>query len=338
MIDAIARMPLADLPTPVSRRPLRSGDETREIWVKHDDVSGRLYGGNKIRKLEFIFHRAALRKATRVATFGAVASNHALATALYARQLGLDCTCFLSHQDSSAKTARALATHLRLGTELVYFGGDYRARIQILRRYAQRRNCWLIPIGGSSWLGTVGFVNAALELAEQIEEGLLPCPDELYVATGTMGTTAGLALGLALAALPVRVQAVRVTDERFASKPGLQRLIAKTAIMLRAQGTAIPANIETKINIEFRDEYFAGGYARSDAATERAVRIAADSGLELETTYTGKAMAALLDDIERPRFDGSKLLFWNTYNSRALPPNGDMDIEALPEEFRRYFD
>ena len=338
MIDRIARTPLADLPTPVSQRSFRIGNETREIWVKHDDVSGQPYGGNKIRKLEFILHRAALRKATRVATFGAVSSNHALATAIYASQLGFNCTCFLSHQDKSEKTAQTLASHVRLGTELVAFSGDYRARLETLRRHAQGRNCWLIPIGGSSWLGTVGFVNAALELAQQVEAGELPCPDEIYVATGTMGTAAGLALGLAIAGLPVRVQAVRVTDERFASMVGLQRLTTKTAAMLRSHGVAIPTGVEEKTDVEFRDEFFAGGYARWDETTERAVSFAADIGVKLETTYTGKAMAALLNDIEHTQSEGKRLLFWNTYNSRELRHEGDIDPGRLPEAFRSYFD
>lgn len=338
MIDAIPRTQLAQLPTPVRNCPLRVGAKTLNVWVKHDDVSGDHYGGNKIRKLEFILHRAALRKATRVATFGAISSNHALATAIYARQLGLDCTCFLFHQPKSAKTARALALHVDLGTELVAFGGDYRGRIETLRRYAQGRNCWVIPMGGSSWLGTVGFVNAAFELARQVEAGELPCPDELYVATGTMGTAAGLALGLALAGLPTRVQAVRVTDDRFSSVAGLRQLIAKTAMMLRAQGAALPAGVEDRTNVEFRDEFFAGGYAEWDESTERAVGIAADAGLTLETTYTGKAMAAVLHDIEHARLDRRQLLFWNTYNSRPLPDSGDFNVEVLPTSFRTYFD
>jgi D-cysteine desulfhydrase len=340
MIDVLQKTPLARLPTPVSSVTVRANSKTRDIWVKHDDVSGEPYGGNKVRKLEYIFHRAALRKATRVATFGAVASNHALATALYARKMGLNCTCFLSHQAKSEKTASALQVHLGLGTELVHLAGDYRSRIETLRRHVQGRNCWVIPVGGSSWLGSVGFVNAAFELAEQIREGTLPCPDELYVATGTMGTAAGLTLGLALAGLPTRVQAIRVTEERFANRADMRRLIEKIALMMRLHGADIDPNIMRAIKLDFRDDFFAGGYTKVDDVTENAVNTATETGLKLETTYTGKAMAALLDDVERARHAEKNLLFWNTCNSRPLVrrDNEQIDLQELPVEFRRYFD
>ena len=330
----LGKVPIATLPTPVA--PVRVSGST--VWIKRDDVSSPVYGGNKIRKLEYILHRALTKNATRVATFGAAASNHALATAIVCRELGLDCTCFLAHQTKSDKVARALRAHVRLGTEVVYLGGDYRRRLETLRRFAQHRNCWIVPLGGSSWLGTVGFVNAAFELAEQVARGDLPCPDLLYVATGTMGTTAGLALGLALADLPTRIQAVRVTDDRFANPAALQRLIGKTACMLREAGAGIPEDILAQTNIEHRDEFFAGGYAKFDDSTVAAVDIARrDAGLHLETTYTGKAMAALLSDLRSRDLRDQNILFWNTYNSRPLADAGDADLSGLPKEFDSYF-
>ncbi len=332
----LGRVPIATLPTPVEQARVRDTD----IWVKRDDLSGPLYGGNKIRKLEYILHRATQKKAKRVATFGAVASNHALATAICAREFGFACTCFLSHQTRSEKTEQALRMHAGLATEVVYYGGNYKSRVATLRRFAQNRNCWIIPLGGSSWLGSVGFVNAAFELAEQVAREELPCPDHLYVATGTMGTTAGLALGLALAGLPTRLQAIRVTDERFANPEALKRLVDKIATMLRLLGASIPDNILTRVDIVLRDDFFAGGYAKFDDVTLAAIDTAKrDARLTLETTYTGKAMAALLSDIESKKLEDRNVLFWNTYNSRPLPRIGaaDADISDLPDEFSAYF-
>ncbi len=337
--DRLQRTRFANLPTPVSSETLHIAGIVQTVWIKHDDVSGTLYGGNKVRKLEYILQRAALRKATRIATFGAVASNHALATSLYARSLGLNCTCFLSHQQADEKCARTLDAHIANNTELVYYGGSYKARVATLREHAQGRNCWVIPVGGSSWLGSVGFVNAAFELAEQIAADQLPCPDKIYVATGTMGTTAGLALGLALAGLPTRVQAVRVTDERFANKSGLLRLINKIATMLRLCGADIPDDIGQRVRIDFRDEFFGDGYAKSNPETDEAVAIAAEHlDLQLESTYTGKAMRGLLQDVQQQRNSGETLLFWNTFNSRPWPVATvtAADRERLPEPFKRY--
>ncbi len=339
--ERLGKTSIANLPTPIEQTTLQSNGVEQPIWVKHDDVSGPYYGGNKVRKLEYLLHRAAEKRATRVATFGAAASNHALATAIYARQIGVNCTCFLSHQRKSDKTARVLKAHANLGTELVYYGGDYHQRIETMRKYAQGRQCWVIPVGGSSWLGTVGFVNAAFELAGQVSDGDLPCPDLLYVATGTMGTTAGLALGLAAAGLTTRVQAIRVTDTRFANRAALMKLIAKTATMLRRYGADITEDTVNRVRLDFREDFFAGGYGKFDDATVSAVDVAQNElHMGLETTYTGKAMSALLKDLAAGELAGKKPLFWNTYNSRPFPEctKREIDTRDVPEDFRRYFD
>lgn len=340
-LDAsLARLPLASLPTPVDEVELTVGKTTRRLWIKRDDISATLYGGNKVRKLEYLLARALARGATRVATFGAVASNHALATAIYARQLGIDCTCLLGHQATSKKARRVLEAHVNLGSELVYYGGSYRTRIQTMRRHVQGRNCCVIPVGGSSWLGSIGFVNAAFELSKQIAEERLPCPDVIYIATGTMGTAAGLALGLALANLPTRVEAVRVTEERFANRVGLRRLMDKIALMMRNLGARIPEGAAEGARVCLRDDFFGGGYGTSNQPTERAVSLASEQlQLRLETTYTGKAMAALLHDVVKNPASPDKALFWDTYNSRPLPEStrGPIERDQLPEAFRRYF-
>ncbi|MDH4125617.1 MAG: pyridoxal-phosphate dependent enzyme [Gammaproteobacteria bacterium] len=351
MVDALgmmfprlaARLPkisIANLPTPLREYSFATVSPSVTVLVKHDDLSNEQYGGNKIRKLEYLLQRARERDATRVATFGTVASNHALATSIHARQLGLDCTCFLSHQARTDKAALALNLHLQQGTEIVRFGGDRTSRVQTLRRHLQHRHAWVIPMGGSNWLGVIGFVNAGLELALQLEDAGHAAPDHLYVANGTMGTAAGLAIGLALAGLATEIQAVRVTHAQVANPAAMQRLIAKTVTMMRRLDMSIPADVANRVKLRFRDAFFAAGYARTDATTERAIAVArAQLGLTLDATYTGKAMAALLSDLENPAGAGSTLLFWNTYHARALPVSSQLpaDTSALPQEFLRYY-
>lgn len=338
-----ARLPrtrLADLPTPLVERPVATRAGNRRVAIKCDDRTGRLYGGNKVRKLEYLLFRAADRCAQRVATFGTVASNHALATTLYARSVGLACTCFLSHQTRTANAPRVLNLHLQNHTELVPYGGSYAQRVGLLRTHLWNRRAWVIPAGGSSWLGAVGFVNAGLELAAQIEAGEVSLPDRLYVANGTMGTAVGLALGLALAALPIEVQAVQVTEDFIASPGRMRRLLLKTAAMLHALDPAVPADLADRARYRFRCGFLGDGYAKSNPATERAVGIARDElGLSLEATYTGKAMAAMLYDLDQKHCAGQSMLFWNTYNSQPLPASADKpdDVSQLPEEFLRYF-
>ena len=327
---------IAELPTPVSVHTVTTTSRRRVITIKHDEHTSTVYGGNKVRKLEYIFARALKRGARRVATFGAVGSNHALATAVFAKKFGLQCTCFLAHQRPTPNISRTLDMHLQLGTELVRYGGRI-DHLKLFRRYIQGRGTWVIPLGGTCWLGAVGFVNAGLELAAQIEAGEIPSPDRIYIANGTMGSAAGLALGLALANIPAKLHAVRVADNDLTHEVVLQKLIRKTAAMLRRLDGSIPSEIAAETKIVWRDEFYAGGYAAVNEVTRDAVRRAgALFDLGLETTYTGKAMAALLHDCER--LPGSSL-FWNTYGSKASQSGGlkTGNSERLPPEFLRYF-
>lgn len=330
---------LAHLPTPVREFSLRIPEGRRNIAVKLDNLTGDLYGGNKVRKLEYILHRARQKNCERIATFGTVASHHALATALYARHLGYPCTCFLSHQLPTPGASETLRMHLKLGTSLVRYGGAYEKRIQILRQHLWGQNPWVVPIGGTSWLGAFGFVAAGIELAEQIADGQLPEPGRVYIATGTMGTAAGLALGLALAGLKTEVHAVRVADTRICNAEALMRLLRKTARMMRRVDRAIPRNLAERSKVILRHEFFAGGYARTDDRTDAAIRLAGDElALQLEGTYTGKAMAALINDLSLAAAPDGPFLFWNTFNSAPLhvDKNASIDRGALPEEFLRY--
>ena len=336
----LKKLQLAELPTPLEQAEITAPGGLRDIYLKRDDVSNSQYGGNKIRKLEYILRRALDRGAKRVATFGAAGSNHALATAVLAKQVGLECTCFLSHQKRTPKVARTLNMHRLLGTEIVRYGGSI-DQLALFRKYLQGRKTWVVPLGGSSWLGTVGFVNAGLELAHQVEAAGWRCPERLYIATGTLGSTAGLALGLAAAQLPTEIQAVCVVDERFGNPVMLDRLMRKTAAMLNRLDSTFDADMPARVKLAWRAEFLAGGYAQVDDATVNAVETAKrDLSLSLETTYTGKAMAALLYDLQHPEYDGEQCLFWNTYNSRDLPVTADKPetLDNIPEDFLRYYD
>ncbi len=341
LAERLPKTALANLPTPVREHSFSIAARPLTISVKHDNLTSDVYGGNKIRKLEYLFQRAAQRKAKRVATFGTVASNHALATAIYATHLDFECTCFLSHQARTPKAPIALNMHLRNHTNIVRFGGSRASRISTLRQHLRNGRTWVIPMGGSNWLGVIGFVNAGLELAEQVQSGLVVAPDRLYVANGTMATAAGLALGLALAEMPTEVQAIRVTHETIANRDSMQRLIAKTATLMHRFDDSIPADLSDRTRLSLRDEFFGDGYARSNSATDHAIAFAQrELDLTLDTTYSGKAMAALLHDLQQPALAEQSLLFWNTYNSQPLPVSSDLpDATArLPTEFLRYYD
>jgi D-cysteine desulfhydrase len=328
------------LPTPLDSVQLVGVADQPTILVKRDDLTNKLYGGNKVRKLEYLLQRASDRGAKRVATFGTVASNHALATALFASAMDFSCTCLLAHQSKTTKAAIALNMHLRNGTEIVRFGGTRQQRVATMRKALQHRRTWVIPMGGSCWLGVVGFVDAALELVAQLQTPGSRTPDRLYVANGTMGTVAGLALGLALAGIATEIHAIRVTHEFVANPDAMHRLVTKPARRLRRLDSRVPADIDRRCKNVFRDEFFGAGYAQSTPHADEAIAYAGEQlDLVLDTTYTGKAMAALLSDVTTGTLAGQLPLFWNTHNSRILPVSTQppADVSALPEEFLRYY-
>lgn len=337
--EKLPRMRLASLPTPVSKHRIDTGNSESRLSIKHDNLTGSLYGGNKLRKLEYIFPRAKAKKCKRIATFGATGSNHALATALYARQAGFECTCFLSHQARTPLAPVTLNKHIENRTELVRYGGAYKNRIRILREKLWQKDAWVIPMGGSSWLGTIGFVAAGLELAAQIEQGEIPLPDRIYVGTGTMGTAVGIALGMAAADLVTEIQAIRVSDTSITNAKAMHGLLNKVAFMMRRLDRSVPADLAARTNIIIRDGFFGPGYAQSTPDTDRAIEFAREHlDLTLESTYTGKTMAALLADLEQA--DELNYLYWHTFNSVPIdvPSDRPLDRGALPEEFMRYFE
>lgn len=344
----IPHVTLAELPTPVQRmeRMERAvGADAPALFIKRDDRSSPVYGGNKVRKLEFVLARARQRGCPSVLTFGAAGSNHALATAIFAQQLGLRCISVLVRQPNAMYVRRNLLMHYRAGAELHHYSGMPGAAagtIAALVRHGlrTRRFPYLIPPGGSSPLGVLGFVNAGFELREQVAAGLLPEPDVVYVASGTMGTAVGLALGLCAAGLRTRVMAVRVTDAVFTSVRKARRLFDKTHRLLRRAAPDFPRCPFPSATFQFRHEFFGRAYALYTEEGMRAVRLLRDTeGISIEGTYTGKTLAALIADASAGNLRGKTALFWNTCNARDFTADiAEMDYHALPPAFHRYFE
>ncbi len=336
---------LAKLPTPVERLArLEDELDLRELYVKRDDQSGLEYGGNKVRKLEFLLAEAKTRGCKSVLTFGAAGSNHALATAVYAKQIGLRCVSLLAPQKNARYVGLNLKRAYVAGSEMHAVPAREVSQFKTVRHWANEllaEGCrpMIIPMGGSSALGCLGFVNAAFELREQVRKDELPEPDLLYVALGTMGTAVGLALGLAAAGLKTRVVAVRVVADFIASERLCERLIMRATSLLNRHGVSISASQSARDLLEIRHDFFGGNYAvYTPEGMEAVTLLRSTQSIGLEGTYTGKAMAALLDDARRGKLSNKVVLFWNTYSS--VPPAKqlmDIDYHDLPEAFHRYF-
>jgi len=338
--DSLQRMVLTDLPTPVVPAAALAAETGLEsLHIKRDDQTAPVYGGNKVRKLEYLFGDALHRGCDAVVTFGAVGSNHALATSIYADRLGLGCHVILTDQPATPYVARTLRYHALLGTCLEHADHPGNAPA-IADRLASRHptgagRLYRIPGGGSSPLGALGYVNAALELAAQCAD---PSPDVIYVPCGTMGTVAGLALGLRLAGLQTRIEAIRVVPEPVATSNGIKALCRAANRRLRESDTTIPLIGDPLANVRLRSEFFGAGYAEATPECRQAVTlIRSTESIVLETTYTGKALAALIHDARDGRLAGRRIMFWNTYNARPYPAAVDNeDGSTLPEWARAY--
>lgn len=338
--ERIPHRPFLEGPTAVEPFDLE-GVPAGRLFVKRDDRSCPLYGGNKPRKLEFVIADALARGARRLVTSGGLGTNHGLATTLLGAEVGLATTLVLLHQPVTEDVRRKLLLFAACGAELVYgrnVAGVALASAGVLAGSALRgERPYLVAPGGSSARGTAGFVSAGLELAAQVREGALPEPRRVYTAVGTGGTLAGLVLGLRLAGLATRVVGVVVTDVLPPTRRRLAAQARATLRMLRRHDPAVPNAAIAPGDFDLASDQVGPGYGAPTEAAQRAVRAAARAGLALETTYTGKCLAALRAHAAAGALDGP-VLFWNTYDggdpaARAPRP---LDPARVPPAFRRF--
>lgn len=344
LAGALPCLSLAALPTPLEDAPALAAQlGLGALAVKRDDLTSPIYGGNKVRKLEYLLADALATGCDATVTYGSVGSNHALATAVFATRLGLVAHAVLVDQPPSPVVAQKLRWLLHAGAVVHAakgFADSRRVFEEIRDRHpgGPRRVCD-IPWGGSNWRGAVGFVAAALELARQTTGSGQPAPDFLYVSGGTLGTAIGLALGLRAAGLPTRVVAPRAVPSGEKAAAHAAELVAATNREIHARDASFPLFDGPLANLELRPEFYGPGYAEATPEATEAVAMMGGQGVKLEVTYTAKAFAGLVADARAGRLAGRRVVFWNTYNS-APPPAGldAVDLRRLPPEFRRYVD
>lgn len=312
------------------------------LWLKRDDLSAADYGGNKIRKLDFLLAAAKAAGVGELLTFGYAGSNFVAATAWHGRALGLDTRAFLLPQVKASYVADNLAVGLHAGARLSVHGSDAAIALAAVTHSAgallrRGKLPYWIPPGGSSVVGVMGFVNAALELKAQVDAGLLPQPETIHVAFSSMGTVAGLALGLELAGMPTRIVAVQVVDERFASAAKLDRLMRAACARWGHHEPALAGLAERSWErVQIRREYFGEEYGKPTAQTLAAMeRFSAASGARADSAYSGKALAGFYDDLDAGRLKGPAL-FWHTFNGQGLPAGVTRPAMA-PVALRDYF-
>ncbi len=341
LVEKIPYLPLANLPTPVSRLE-KLGDVLghAHLYLKNDAGTNSSFGGNKPRKLAFLLSHAMYHKATHVVTCGGAGSNHSTATIVLCRALGLSCTSCLSSQRNTSYLQRNLLLSLAHGSVLSYHESSSERQKAVLsicaRKFSEKQRPYYISAGGSNARGSLGFVNAAFELAAQVREGLMPEPDMIFVGAGSNGTAAGLALGLHLAGLKkTRVHAVLSSSGKPESyTEDCKTLFAGMFALLELEPkTDVPSPI-------YLSEYAGDGYAHVTEKTAAALKLLQEKeGLKLDGTYAGKALGAFIDFARNPECAGKNLLFWNTFCTGSFKEEtSQVSWEELPQEFHQYFD
>ncbi|HWH44733.1 MAG TPA: pyridoxal-phosphate dependent enzyme [Thermoleophilaceae bacterium] len=312
----LPHLPLGAGPTPV--RELSALGAEVPVWMKDDSGFGDLWGGNKPRKLEWVLADARRRGRRAILTVGALGTNHGIATARFARSHGMHCVLMLVDQPLDEHVERQL--ELIRGTGARVYVTHTSLRTALALPWAMARNTrglrppYLLGPGGSSPVGTVGFIEAALELGEQVREGALPEPAHVVVALGSGGTAAGLTAGLRLAGLRTRVWPVLVNDKLPLGERGLLRLASRAQRLLAGRGADASWEL-APLTLESR--FMGDGYGHRTGEGEEAMRLAAErEALELEPVYTAKALAATLALAREGAFGDGPVLYWHTSGSR----------------------
>lgn len=311
------RLEFIGAPTPLEYLPRFSDYIGRDIFIKRDDVTPLAMGGNKLRKLEFLAADALREGADTLVTAGAIQSNHVRQTAAVAAKLGLHCVALLENpmgtkaENYLSNGNRLLLDLFNTQVEMCEALTDPNAQLAELatRLEAQGFRPYVIPVGGSNALGALGYVESALEIAQQCEGAV--SISSVVVASGSAGTHAGLAVGLEQVMPEAELIGVTVSRKVADQLPKVVTLQQEIARSLELTATA---------GITLWDDYFAPSYGiPNDDGMEAVKLLARLEGILLDPVYTGKAMAGLIDGISQKRFkDEGPILFVHTGGAPAL--------------------
>lgn len=315
------RIKLARLPTPlVKLERLSSALGGPEIWLKRDDLTDTTASGNKLRKLEFSVAQALEEGATRLITAGGPQSNHCRATAVIARQLGIECHLLLRGREPEEADGNLFIDQV-LGITISYLD---QATFDALDQYAenliseyasQGEKAFFIPVGASDEIGLWGYIEASRELKEDFTANNIS-PEYLVSAAGSGGTMGGLIIGREKYQLETRPIAFNVSNDAAYFRRKIAADIASWNKRYSPQQEISPSAID------IIDGYVGPGYARAEPVIFDTIKwLAQLEGVILDPVYTGKAFYGMIQEIKAGKFQHSKcLVFLHTGGIFGLFP------------------
>jgi len=324
---------LGQFPTPiVPLSQLATGPiaASADAYVKRDDISSPHYGGNKVRTLESLFGAALDRGCSTVCAVGAYGSNHAVATVLHAGRVGLHSAALLFPQPASRTAYDNLRVTLARADQfraLWHWSAVPFAMWRAERQLFHGSTPLVMPPGGANPVGALGYVSAALEVAEQVRAGELPEPTRVVLGVGSTCTSSGLLVGFALAtrlglgfSKRPKVISVRVSPWPVTSRYRIVSLAHRTAQWLhQLSGDARFAFSKAELGqgLEIDGRFLGDGYGKVTPEGLSAMQALAPWGRQaLDTTYSAKSAAAWL---ARLAPDTGPALYWATKSSVPLP-------------------
>jgi len=329
LIRTIPKAQLGFFPTPLQKLDNLSKKFNTSLYMKRDDLSGPEFGGNKIRKLEFLLADAISKKAEYVFTYGAHQSNHCRETVAACRKLGLKPVIYLLYLGGGDKPSEYrgnLFLDKIMCAEIKYVAPtpgmsayetvEKSCKISaehILQLEKSGHRCYDIPIGGFNPTGCLGFALGFVELVKQLQEKSIGL-DYIVSATGSGGTLAGLLAGKALLNSDIKIISVSV-DVETEDKPKKITDMANEVLKILGIGKRINEN-EAIIDTGYIGE----GYEKPSETSTSAIReLAIEEGIILDPVYTGKAFAGFLDYLKKRVIpQGNSALFWHTGGTPAI--------------------
>ena len=331
LIEAYDRVKLGFLPTPLhfAERLTRALAGPR-IYLKRDDCTGLAFGGNKVRKLEFILADAVKKKADVIITIGGLQSNWARQTAAAAKRLGMGAVLILDGEEPERYQGNLLLDRI-LGCDIRFrritreeedaeiFGQTPVTGAVVDELRAKDRTPYVASLGAANPLGNLGYIAAMDELNTQLKEQGVEA-DYLVLGIGTGGTQAGVEIGAKLLDMNLKVIGMSASRHTREKSEELAELCNETADFLNLDNVRF-----TPGDFTVAYDYIGEGYAIPTKECIEAIRLVAQTeGVMLDPVYTGKAMAGLLDWIRKGRFDkDDNVIFLHTGGATANFEYGD---------------
>lgn len=330
LLEKLPKTKLGFFPTPLYRLDRLSEKLGVELYIKRDDFTGMsLFGGNKIRKLEYLLGDAIKQGCDYVFTFGATQSNHAMQTVCACRRCGLKPVLYLvAIVEPNEEDLRSnLLLDQIMGAEIHIVKllpgeeeADAEARsVEMAREHmrrleAQGHRCYEVPMGGASPVGSAGFIEGYVEFAEQAEAAHIH-PDYVFHGTGTGGTMAGLAAGKVITGSDAEIISINVSPKDEGYPKRMEDLANESLALINAA-----CRVEAKRDIHTDLNYYLPGYEiPNEASTAAICLLAREEGLFADPVYTGKAFAGMLDYIRSGKVaPNSTVVFWHTGGATAL--------------------